>query len=242
VSEQQPNIDEILAIHQANFGSARMTETPPEGTPPPPTTTPPSSTDEKLLPQSKVNEIVASRTAEAKAKAMEDLAKDLGVPLEEAKRIVKERQESDEKNQTEIEKERKLRVDAETDRDSKVSTAATELHAERSDRALIGAGAEDDDGKLERLRGMLTVKVGASKEDIKKDVEKLKTDFPALFEASTGTPPPRVPRTTDPPKGPGRTTTSDAMQRGRERAEKDFNQSGGVPRPTIPGLPVTTTS
>lgn len=229
-------IDEILRIHAENFGGARMEEgDPPGGTGDPPKDPP----GEKQLPQSQVNEIVAARTREAKEQALKALADELGVTIDEAKRIVKERKETDDKNATELEKANQARTQAEKDRDEKVSASTRELHAERADRALIAAGAPDEDSKLERLRGMLTVEVGATRDDVKKDVEKLKTDFPALFE--TQPPPPSGRRTsTDPPKGKAGKVSDTAYERGQERAHSRYSSDGGVPRPAIPGVSVPT--
>lgn len=226
-------VEEILEFHRTNFGGARMEDPPDDQNPLP---DPPKPPDEKQLPQSQVNEIIATRTKEAREKAFRDLAADLGVSIEDAKRIVKERKEADERNQSELERERKLREAAEADRDSKVTERESELHAERADRALIAAGAPDEDEKLARLRGMLTVEVGASREDVKKDVEKLKSDFPALFE--TLEPPPGRRTSTDPPRGRQPKVSDTAFSRGSERAKERYTQSEGVPRPAIPGVPV----
>lgn len=233
------DVDELLAFHKALFGNARMEDPPPsDGRADPPAPPPPT---EKTLSQTEVNDIVTRRTKEASEKAAKDFADQLGVPLEEAKRIIKERQEADEKNATDLQKAQKAQADAEADRDTKVTTAQRELHLERADRALVAAGIPDDDAKLARLRGMLTVEVGAPYEDVKKDVEKLKTDFPALFDAPPppGTPP-KPPGSG--PKGspPGGKVDQDAMQRGLDRAKAATSrQPGGEdgPRPfEIPGL------
>lgn len=247
------DIEKLLEFHHSQFGSARMSgpppvvdpppaPAPPAPTPPAPAPTPPTPpANEKTLTQSQVNDIVATRTTEAKNKAMEDLAKDLGVPIEDAKRIVKERQDADAKNQTELERSEAARKAAESDRDDKVSAKDLELHAERADRQLIAAGAEDDDAKLERLRGMLTVKPGASKDDVKADVEKLKKDFPALFAEQA---PPTRRTSSDPPRKPGGGKVSDtAYQRGLDRAaarsgrEKASDDNRRVDPLPIPGMP-----
>lgn len=230
----QIDIDELLRIHKATFGSARMdTETPPEPIVTPPVADPPK--DEKTLPQSQVNEIVALRTKEAKESALKALADELGVTIDEAKSIVKERKDADARNQTELEKANNAKTQAEKDRDDRVSESQQELHEERSDRALVAAGVPDEDEKLARLRGMLTVKVGATKDEIKKDVEKLKADFPALFTTGPTPPPRRV--STDPPGGQRQSKVADsAYERGQERAKGQYSGDGGVPRPAIPGV------
>lgn len=242
---KQSLIEEILDVHQlitgnrALYGDARMEDPPNPPTPDPPKQDPPQpDPSEKQLPQSRVNEIVTAETTKAKQKALEDLAKDLGVSIEDAKRIVKERKDADEKNRTDLEREQAARTAAEKDRDEKVTASQRELHEERSDRALIAAGAPDEDSKLQRLRGMLTVEVGASREDVKKDVDKLKTDFPQLFEPVT--PPPSRRTSTDPArKQGGQKLDETAMDRGAARAKQRYEQTDAVPRPAIPGVPVT---
>ncbi|HXJ65140.1 MAG TPA: hypothetical protein VNN79_15405, partial [Actinomycetota bacterium] len=193
---------------------------------------------EKTLTQSQVNEIVASRTREAKESALKDLAKDLGVSVDEAKRIVKERQEAEERNATELDRANKAKAAAEAERDEKVTAASRELHAERTDRALIAAGIADDDEKLGRIRGMLTVEVGASKEDIKADVEKLKKDFPALFGAEGSTKPPTAPGS-DPKTTPGKQAkvTEGGIAAGLARAQKEAEARQAQTGIPIPGLP-----
>lgn len=214
-------------------------EDPPAGDPPagdPPAGDPPASDppkDEKQLPQSKVNEIVARETAKAKKEAEEGLVKTLGVTAEEAAAIVKAHQDKADSEKSEAQKAREAADREKAEAEQAKQDAAREVFATRADRALIKAGAPaDDDEALESMRGMLRVDSTASADDIVKDVKRLAEKFPGLFggQGAGGTPPGNDPKKK---QQPGRVNT-DAYQRGLDRA-KNVGPSREYPKP--PGVP-----
>jgi hypothetical protein len=218
-------VDELLDFHRSVFGPARMDDGDgPLGDDPPSggSEGKPEGQPEKQLPQSKVNEIVTAETERAKRKALDDVQKVLGVTPEEAAAIIKKAKEDEDAKLDAQQKAEKRASDAEKERDEKVSAATLETYAERADAFLVRAGAPDDDSKLERLRGMLTVKPGATRDEVKKDVEKLKTHFPGLFGDSDPTGGTRRTPHSDPPGAGKRKVSSDAITRGKERAKKHY--------------------
>jgi len=205
---------------------------PPTPAPTPPV--PPTSELEKHLPQSRVNEIVAARTAEAKQKAADELTRDLGVPLDDAKAIIKAAKDKQESEQSEAQRARAAADKEKAEATEQKTAAAQEVHETRADSALLKAGALNDEDTLTRMRGLLTVKAGATKEEIAADVEKVKKTFPALFDVIV-LPSRRTPHS-DPPGHPNPAPPKDGMERGRERARAEVAARTTYPKP--PGVAV----
>jgi hypothetical protein len=182
---------------------------------------------ERTLTQTQVNQIVADARSKTKTKAEQDLAAALGVSLEQAKQIIKEHQDRDAATKTEAEREREAATKAKTEAEAEKAAAARERWELRVDSALLRAGAPNEDAKLTRLRGMVTVGTDADPEAIKTDVDSLKTEFPALFqtEATPAAKPGRAAPSADPHRTPaGKTQDKTAYQRGLERAKSHYPQ------------------
>lgn len=171
-----------------------------------------------MLPQSEVNRIAAKEKDEGKAAALKDVQDSLGVDLETAKQILKEHNDRTELQKSEAQKAKES-ADAEKAEAVKAKEdAAREVHEARVDRAFVAAGLTDE-AKIVKYSKMLDVKIGAKPEDIKKAVETLKEEEPALFGGTP--PPPRPPAPGSDPKGapPKPKTDEDAYSRGLARAQ-----------------------
>jgi hypothetical protein len=210
--------------------------TPPAPAPPPvptpPTPPAPPEPPERQLPQSQVNEIVAREAAKAREKAATDLAAELGLPLEEAKALITVAKAKAEGEKSEAQKARE-QADKETAEARTIKAeAAQELYATRADAALLRAGAPSEEQDLQRLRGLLTTKVGDDAKAIEADVAKAKERFPALFGTATLR---RTPHS-DPPGRPPATPPKDGFERGAQRARDEAAKRAAYPKP--PGVPV----
>jgi hypothetical protein len=189
-------------------------------------TTPPA---EKTLSQSEVDRIVQGRVGETKRQTEEAIAKQLGVPIEEAKRIIEAANAASDKDKTEAQLARE-KADRETAAAEESKTvAAKERHDAAVERALLRAlpkDLDDDalDKKLARITRLLDVEVGADAAAITKAVADLKKDEPLLFgepDAGKGRVPDSDPKGT-PPKQKG---SEDAFSRGQERAKATAGRS-----------------
>lgn len=183
-----------------------------------------SKGSDKTLSQSDVDRIVQERVGETKRKTQEDLAKQLGVSVEEAKKIIEEHQKQQDKDKSDAQIAREAADREKAEAGDEKQSAALERHNAAVERQLIRALPKDLDdealdAKLTRLSRLIDVEVGASTEDIKKAVEALKKDEPLLFgapeEKGKGGAPGSDPKGT-PPKSKG---SEDAFARGAERAK-----------------------
>lgn len=141
---------------------------------------------EKTLPQSEVDRIVQGRVGETKRQTEEAIAKQLGVSVEEAKRIIDEHQKQSDADKTEAQRERDAAAAERTKAEAEKTAAAKERHDAAVERALLRAlpkDLEDDalDKKVARISRMIDVEVGADAAAIAKAVADLKTDEPLLF-------------------------------------------------------------
>lgn len=178
---------------------------------------------EKTLTQTEVTAIAAREKAEGKRAAATELAESLGVPIEEAKEIIKAHREALDAKKTEADKAKDAADREKTSATAEKSAAAKEIHETRLERAFLKEGLDLDgaDDKAKRVLRMVTVEPGASYADVLKDVQAVKADFPALFddEGNTKTPKRKAPPS-DPKGNPPRPAGSeDAFARGAERAK-----------------------
>lgn len=190
----------------------------------PPKTDPPAG--EKTLTQTEVNAIAAREKAQGKAAAERELADALGVPLEEAKAIIKRSKEESDAKKSEADKDREAAAREKQEAETEKAAAKKETHQARLERAFdkVGVDLSDDKEKAknERLLRMVTAEVGASYEDVLAEVKQIQKDFPGLFGESTGgaetttrKAPNGDPKGT-PPKPSG---GEDKYEAGRKRAE-----------------------
>jgi predicted transcriptional regulator len=172
--------------------------------------------------QDDLNQTVQDRLAREKRTMTENIAKELGMSLDEAKAYIAERKKKDDEAKDEI---TKLRESAEADKaeaERIKGEARTQVLTTQIERALLRAGVEvtDDDAgeeRLGRLSKLVDVDTDADSKAIKAAVDKLKKDEPALFgKNGTGKAPP-----SDPDGKPTRSVQGqDAFDRGKQRAEQ----------------------
>lgn len=181
--------------------------------------------EEKTFTQAELTSIAAREKNEGKAAAERSIAEQLGVSIEEAKAIVKAAKDADEAKKSEAEKDREAAAKEKQEAEAERQAAKAEVHEARLERAFAkeGIDLEDGDDKTKRLLRLVTVETGASYEDVLKDVQKIKADFPALFgksEESTGKTTRKAP--SGDPKGnpPKPTAGEDRFEAGKARAQR----------------------
>lgn len=181
---------------------------------------------DKGVPQSKVNELVGNTRSETRKQTEERIAKDLGVPIEEAKELIAEARKKRDSETSEAEKERQAAEKARKEADDEKAQAARERHEAKIERQLVRAGVSDE--KLDRARRVLEVADDADVEAVKKAVEALKSDEPAWFGAEEGSGKKLPPAPGSDPKGkpPAKTKSEDAFTRGAERAKATAGGGG----------------
>jgi hypothetical protein len=221
-------------------GNGEPTPTPtpaptPEPTPTPVPTPDPDPAGDKSISQAELDRILHTRSGEMKRQAEENLAKSLGVPIEEAKRLITAAQTAEDSQKSEAQLARE-KADREANEAAEAKTASTlEKHQSAVERALVRAIkvpadiADDDDKtdeyldrKVSRLARLVDVEIGADAAAIKAAVDALRKDEPLLFgseAAGSGKPPGSAPN--GDPKGtpPKRTSTESGFDKGAERAK-----------------------
>lgn len=185
---------------------------------------PEATSPEKKYTDADLDRLQAKRAKEATRKALQDVADQLGVSVDEAKKIIEEKRQADEAAKSEIDRAREEAETAKRERDEARAEAAREAFEKRVYRKLsaagVGAGMEDEaaEKRIAMARRLLDVATDATDEDIVEKITEIKADVPGLFTAKTegGQPAPSGVTNGRPPAS-GQTTQS-AMERGRERA------------------------
>jgi hypothetical protein len=118
--------------------------------------------EKKTLTQAEIDAIVEERLARDRKGRAEDLAKELGMPLKEAKALIVAKKAADEANKSELEK-------LTGERDQHKTAAQQALLEAAKLRALAKAGADP-----EKLDALLKRVVGNTPEEIEADVLELK--------------------------------------------------------------------
>jgi hypothetical protein len=193
----------------------------------PPAETPKADADkggEKTFTQADVDKAASARAAEAKRKATSDLAEQLGVSVDEAKKIIAASKASEEAQKTEAQRAKEAADQAKAEADEAKAEAARERQAARIERALIKDHIRDD--CLEDSLALLNVAPEATPEELTAAIEAFKERRPEFFEATDegGTnrrTPPGDPKGKPTPKKP-----EDAWARGEERAKRSASTSG----------------
>lgn len=175
---------------------------------------------EKTLTQSEVNAIAAREKAEGKRAAERELAESLGVSIEDAKQIIQKHNADADAKKSEAEKAAEAATKEKQAAESEKDVAKREVHVTRLERAFLKEGVDlGEDDKSKRLLRMVNVEPGASYEDVLKDVQQIKKDFPELFGEKQQKQQRQAPG--GDPKGTPRTPAGgeDAYARGAERAK-----------------------
>lgn len=224
-------LDRYLSLVEGEGGAGGGTgggAPPPEPNPTPTPSGEPEGGGEKLLPQSQVNTIVSSKIGETKAATTKDITDALGCTVDEAKAILEKHRQDQDALLTEAQRQQKEAETASATATKLASEAALDRRDAKVERSLIkAAGLDPDDekgsSKLARLLGMVThgLPVDADSVAITAAIDAVKEDFPELFVAGSGTPPPpHSDRGGAPRGGPnGKGDAKSAEQKGRERAK-----------------------
>lgn len=235
--DPRTDLDGFLAAHRAIYGELVMTAPEGEGVTPPPTPpAPPAATSTTTasngvtLTQEELTARMAREKDQGRNAALTELQNQLGCTLDEAKAILKAHKDQQDAAKSDAEKAREAAEAEKTAAQAEKQAAQLEAHQARVTTAFVLAGITDET-KISRYSRLLDVEVGAKAEDVKKAIEKLKTDEPALFGTATPPPNPRQLPGSD-PKGtpPAPTQTSDAFAAGVERA-RNYGKGWGANLP-----------
>jgi DNA-binding transcriptional MerR regulator len=205
-------------------------------------TTPPAGEN---LSKAEVDTIVKGRVEQTRKATADSIAKDLGVSLEDAKRIIKESQDQSDAQKTEAQRAREAADREKADAETEKQAAAQERHDARVEKLLVRAlprDLDDDvlDKRVTKLGRLLDVEVGADEATIKTAIDGLCKEWPELFPTDenegsngngngTGKVPSGDPKGKPAPKKPA----EDAYTRGAERAKA---QSPGAGYAVLEGL------
>jgi len=149
----------------------------------------------KIFTEEQLDRIIGKRAKEAEKTAKQAteaaIAQQLGVSIEEAKKIIEASREADEAKKSEIDKLKEQNESIKKYGDTKISEVQREHHIDRVKLNLIRAGValpEDtaetpdaSDKALDRVVGLVSVPIGASVEEIKDNIAELKIEFASLF-------------------------------------------------------------
>lgn len=171
--------------------------------------------DSKTITQEEANRIAGAARAEGRDAAEKQLAKDLGVPLDEAKAILKAHTEKVEGEKSEAQKAREAADKERQEAADEKAAAALVVHNANVKDALRDAGVLGKD-KLAKVAKLVDVEVGADEAAIEAAVKVTAKEFPELFGASSGAPDSDTGGT----GGKGGKGGKDAMQAGYERGSK----------------------
>lgn len=198
---------------------------PPAGDPvapaPSPVTDPP-----KTFTQEDLDKYAGRRVGEAKRKAQQELADQLGVSVDEAKKIIEEKRQADEASKTEVDKAKEAAEQSKREADAAKAEAAKERFENRVYRKLsaagVGAGMEDEaaEKQIARARRLLDVTVEATDDEIAAQIAEIKNDVPGLFTAKTEGGMPSGVTGGRPPAG-GQPAGPTGIEAGRELARKE---------------------
>lgn len=175
----------------------------------------------RVLTQADVDRIVQDRVGQTKRQTEEAIAKQLGVTVDEAKRIVQEHAKASDKDKSEAQLAREKADREAAEAETVKGQAAQEKHNAVIERVLIKSLPRDlDDAQLDakvaRLSRLLDVELGADADTIKKAVEALKKEEPLMFGIANGT---KAPDSDPAGKPPVKKGAEDAFSRGAERAK-----------------------
>lgn len=209
-----------LPIYVISGGAEPEPDDPkPDPKPDDPKPSDPKPDDDKRFTQADLDKAAAAARREGKRSAAEDLAKELGISVEDAKKVIADAKKAEDEKKDEATKAREA-ADAEKAAAEREKTeAAKERHAVKVERALLKAGIDPD--KTERVAKLVEVEVGAEADEIETAVETLKSDIPTLFAETDEETEDDKPTGSDPKgKQPKPKGGDDAIERGRKRAEQ----------------------
>jgi hypothetical protein len=184
----------------------------------------------KTFTQAELNKIATKEKAEGKAAGERAVAESLGVSIEEAKKIIKASKDAEDAKKSDADKDRETAAAERAEAEKAKGEAAKEIHEARIERAFAAEKFGGDDEAMKRVRRMVSVETGATYDDVLADVQAVKKDFPALFEAKaddgkSGKPKAPVGSVKGTPKKPA--TGEDRFSVGQQRAREAVQKTRG---------------
>lgn len=167
----------------------------------------PTPTADITISQDRLNALVGQRVAEAERKAVQKVAEQLGMSPADAADYIKAAKEREQAQMSELERREAAAREAEQRAQAAATQAAETAHRAAVERALIAAGlplsgdAEKDAKSLDRAARLVDAAPGSDPTAITTAVSTLKTEVPALFTTTPGTPPPPASVPGTPPRG-----------------------------------------
>lgn len=225
-----------LWMRLAETGHISLSEPPAAGggtptpTPAPPATyVPPTGggAAPAVFTQDDLNRVGAAEAAKAerraKAEAAEEAARTLGVPVDEAARIIKAHQDAETAAKSEADRALAAANTEKAAAAADRAAAKAELHAARLERALTSLGVDPKALAAINVPGLT---VDSTPEEIQVAVEKLKADVPSLFSVQAPVIPSADPQRPGQPLGQPPTGTLGGD--GTKRFEQRFGEKAKV--------------
>ena len=162
-------------------------------TPPPPAPAPAHAAPGGLT-QEQIDKQIADATEKAVAEAKAQVEADLGMSVDDVKKMQEEAQAAADAKLSEVEKREKKALEAIAAAEEREKTALLKARDADALAELVNAGM--DKSRAGRMVGTLGLAADADEAAITAAVEALKTEDPGLFAASTTAPP--APKSTPP--------------------------------------------
>lgn len=169
------------------------------------------------LSQSRLTKLALASKNKGATQAARAVAEQLGMSVEDAKKLIGEYQAQIDASKTETQREKDAAEKARKEADAEKSAIAAERHQLRIEKALLRAGA--DPQRVDRLSRLVDAEVGADEASILEAVELVKTEFASIFgseEKAKGSA--KLPSGAPAGQRPKAPPTEDAFERGKLRA------------------------
>lgn len=174
----------------------------------------------KTFTQAEVSALMAKEAEKAQRSgartAAQKLSEDLGMSVEEAKKLIEAHNQRTEQEKTEAQRATEQAEQARKEAETAKAEAARVKHESLIERRLLKAGVPDE--QLERVRKLINTGVEGSVEDIDGEIDELKADLPGLFGTTSG----KRDMAPSDVSGANRDSSGadDAYTRGQKRAEQ----------------------
>lgn len=175
----------------------------------------------KTFSQEDVNAAAGAARKEGREAAAKSLADELGVPLDEAKALIKAAREKEDSEKSEAQKAREAADKERAEAEEAKAGAAKKEHELNIREALRDAGVAKE--RIAKVATLVEVELGADEAAIKTAVEATKKEFPELFGGTSGAPDSDTGGTGGSQGRGGKSP----MEAGYERAKKDFGGDDG---------------
>ncbi len=189
----------------------------------------PGGTGTPPAPAPTITTAEATRAAElaaanAKTAAEQAIADQLGVTIEEAKKIVADKKAADDATKSEAQKALEAAQTAQAAAEKAKADADRERLAAKVERKLAAAGIPE--AAMTRASRLVAVPADADDAAIDVEITALKTEMPALFTTPGGAPPAPPAGTGTPPPAPpaGGQAITTALERGKALAQQRHPQ------------------